>query len=63
MNLHEAFHSQQAEARQMLVRDEDGNLHIGLPIKFADEYGIPAPDLQELGEHTEEIVETAKNAG
>ena len=61
LNLHEAFHSRQAEARQMLVRDEGGNLHIGLPIKFAEEPGTLAPDLPELGEHTEEIVETVKN--
>ena len=56
LDLHEAFHSPQAAAREMLVRDADGNLHIGLPIKFAEEPGRLDPRLPEQGEHTDEIL-------
>ena len=56
LTLHEAFHSDQATARKMLVRDDDGNLHIGLPIKFEDEPGRLVPDLPGLGADTSEIL-------
>jgi crotonobetainyl-CoA:carnitine CoA-transferase CaiB-like acyl-CoA transferase len=55
LDLHEAFHSDHAKAREMMVRDDAGNLHIGLPIKFADEPGRLIPDLPELGEDTEDL--------
>lgn len=55
LDLHEAFHSPQAAARKMLVRDPDGRLHIGLPIKFAEEPGRLDPRLPGLGEHTEDL--------
>lgn len=60
LDLHEAFHRPHAAARQMLVRDEDGNLHIGLPIKFRDEPGTLDPTLPALGEHTEAVVADAR---
>ena len=56
LDLHEAFHSGQSKAREMLVKDADGNLHIGLPIKFADEPGRLVPELPEPGEHTDEVL-------
>ncbi len=56
LDIHEAFHSAQATAREMLVRDDNGNLHIGLPIKFADEPGQLVPDLPALGQHTDEVL-------
>ena len=56
LDLHEAFHRPQVAAREMLVRDGDGNLHIGLPIKFRDEPGRLDPAVPELGEHTREIL-------
>lgn len=59
LNLHEAFHSPQTAAREMLVRDDDGHLHIGLPVKYADEPGRLNPALPQLGEHTEEILRSA----
>jgi crotonobetainyl-CoA:carnitine CoA-transferase CaiB-like acyl-CoA transferase len=31
LDLREAFHGPQAQARQMLLRDDAGNLHIGTP--------------------------------
>jgi crotonobetainyl-CoA:carnitine CoA-transferase CaiB-like acyl-CoA transferase len=45
LDLHEAFHQPQIAAREMLVRDAEGNLHIGLPIKYADEPGRLNPAL------------------
>ncbi len=57
LDLHEAFHSPQATAREMLVRDADGNLHIGLPIKFLDEPGRMDTRLPERGEHTRAVLE------
>jgi crotonobetainyl-CoA:carnitine CoA-transferase CaiB-like acyl-CoA transferase len=56
LDLREAFHSPQAENRDMLLRDDDGNLHIGLPIKFSDEPGRFVADLPALGAHTDEIL-------
>jgi crotonobetainyl-CoA:carnitine CoA-transferase CaiB-like acyl-CoA transferase len=44
----------------MLVRDEDGNLHLGLPIKFRDEPGALNPKLPKLGEHTAEAIAEAR---
>ena len=56
LDLHEAFHSSQASAREMLIRDEFGNLHIGTPLKFADEPGQLRLELPRLGEHSEQMV-------
>lgn len=59
LDLKEAFHHGQVAARDMLVRDDEGNLHIGLPMKFADEPGRLAPAVPALGEHTEEVLREA----
>ncbi len=59
LDLHEAFHSEQVAARDMLLRDADGNLHIGLPIRFSDEPGRIDPRLPGLGEHTEAVLAEA----
>ncbi|MEM7189633.1 MAG: CoA transferase, partial [Pseudomonadota bacterium] len=56
LDLHEAFHRPHVAAREMLVRDGDGNLHIGLPIKFRDEPGRLDPTLPVLGEHTGDVL-------
>jgi crotonobetainyl-CoA:carnitine CoA-transferase CaiB-like acyl-CoA transferase len=60
LDLHEAFRQPHAEARRMLARDADGNLHIGLPIKFRDEPGTLNPRLPKLGEHTAEVLADAR---
>jgi crotonobetainyl-CoA:carnitine CoA-transferase CaiB-like acyl-CoA transferase len=39
LNLHEAWHQPQVAAREMLVRDAQGNHFIGNPIKYRDEPG------------------------
>ena len=56
LDLHEAFHRPHVAARDMLLRDPDGNLHIGLPIKFREEPGHLDPSLPALGQHTEEVL-------
>ena len=56
LDLHEAFHGAQAQARQMLVRDGAGNLHIGIPIKYAEEPGRLDPAVPALGADTAEIL-------
>jgi len=60
LDLQEAFAHPNATARHMLVRDEQGNLHIGLPIKFRDEPGMLNPRLPALGEHTQEVIAEAR---
>jgi crotonobetainyl-CoA:carnitine CoA-transferase CaiB-like acyl-CoA transferase len=60
LDLREAFRQPHTEARRMLVRDAEGNLHIGLPIKFRDEPGRLNPALPRLGEHTEAVIAEAR---
>lgn len=55
LDLHEAFHRPQIAHRQMLVRDEDGNLHIGTPIKYRNEPARPDFRLPALGEHNRQV--------
>lgn len=56
LDLHEAFQRPHVSAREMLVRDDDGNLHIGLPIKFRHEPGRLEPQVPGLGQHTGEVL-------
>jgi crotonobetainyl-CoA:carnitine CoA-transferase CaiB-like acyl-CoA transferase len=56
LDLKEAFEQEQVRARDMLVRDDAGNLHIGLPIKFALEPGRLDPAVPVLDEHRAEIL-------
>jgi crotonobetainyl-CoA:carnitine CoA-transferase CaiB-like acyl-CoA transferase len=60
LDLREAFHQPHTAARRMLVRDAEGNLHIGLPIKFRDEPGTLNPRLPALGEDTAEVIAEAR---
>jgi crotonobetainyl-CoA:carnitine CoA-transferase CaiB-like acyl-CoA transferase len=60
LDLREAFHQPHTQARGMLVRDAEGNLHIGLPIKFRDEPGRLNPALPRLGEHTAAVIAEAR---
>ena len=41
LDLHEAWHRPHIKARDMLLRDDAGNHHIGTPIKYRDEPGRP----------------------
>lgn len=51
LNLHEAWHHPQTAAREMLLRDANGNLHIGNPVKFAEEPARPDLHVPALDEH------------
>lgn len=57
LDLHEAFGRPHVTARDMILRDEAGNLNIGLPIKFRDEPGVPDFRAPALGEDTREVLE------
>jgi crotonobetainyl-CoA:carnitine CoA-transferase CaiB-like acyl-CoA transferase len=56
LELHEAFDHPQVAARQMLIRDAEGNLHVGNPIRFRNEPAIIDTRLPGLGEHTAEVL-------
>jgi crotonobetainyl-CoA:carnitine CoA-transferase CaiB-like acyl-CoA transferase len=52
--LKEAFDQPQATARGMLLRDAEGNPHVGTPVKYRDEPGQPdltVPTLDQHGPH------------
>ena len=59
LDLKEAFESEQAAARGMRVEDAEGNLHIGIPMRFAEEPGRVEPGVPELGAHTGEVLREA----
>ena len=61
LDIFEAFHSEQSRVREMLLKDSDGNLHIGTPIKFLEEPGNLVLKIPSLGEHTEEIKSSIAN--
>jgi crotonobetainyl-CoA:carnitine CoA-transferase CaiB-like acyl-CoA transferase len=63
LDLAEAFRRPQVAARDMLIRDADGNLHIGIPIRFRHEPGRIDPRLPKLGEHTEALLTRRKSVG
>ena len=56
LDLKEAFEQPQVAARGMLLHEAGGNPHIGNPVKYAVEPGIPDLRLPALGEHTAEIL-------
>lgn len=51
LDLKEAFEHPHVAHREMLLHDEAGNKHIGLPIKFREEPGRADFSLPKLGEH------------
>ncbi len=51
LDLREAWAQPQVGTRGMLLRDEAGNLHIGNPLRFAEEPGRPDLRLPALDEH------------
>jgi crotonobetainyl-CoA:carnitine CoA-transferase CaiB-like acyl-CoA transferase len=59
LDLREAFHRPHVAAREMLVRDAEGNLHIGLPIRYREEPGRLDPRLPALGADTEAVLRAA----
>ena len=57
--MREAVDDPQVRSRDMVLVDERGWEHIGVPIKFRDEPGQPEFDLPDVGQHTEEILREA----
>jgi crotonobetainyl-CoA:carnitine CoA-transferase CaiB-like acyl-CoA transferase len=51
LDLREAFDRPHIRHREMLLRDEHGNLHIGTPVKYRDEPARLDLRLPSLGEH------------
>ena len=56
LDLAEAWDTDQVWEREMRIKDEDGNDHIGIPIKFAEEPGKVRFDLPKVGEHSSTIL-------
>jgi crotonobetainyl-CoA:carnitine CoA-transferase CaiB-like acyl-CoA transferase len=54
--LREGLDDPQVRHREMLVEDEKGWEHVGLPIKFCHEPGRVDAALPERGQHSEEIL-------
>lgn len=54
-NLREGMNDPQVQFREMIVHDENGHEHIGIPLKFLNEPGRVNFALPALGEHNEEI--------
>lgn len=55
LDLVEAFENEHLLARDMLLRDADGNAHLGIPIKFRREPGEVNMQAPALGADSEEI--------
>ncbi len=56
MTLNEAWDTDHVWAREMRVRDDQGNDHVGVAIKFRNEPGSVHFGLAAVGEHTEAIL-------
>ena len=56
LDLEEAFDDPHLADRNMVLRDEDGAAHLGIPIKFREEPGRIGPDVPTLGEQSTEIL-------
>ncbi|MGR8922025.1 MAG: CaiB/BaiF CoA transferase family protein [Gammaproteobacteria bacterium] len=55
-NLREAADDPQLRHREMILTDERGWEHVGIPMKFRDEPGTPVFDFAAPGEHTETVL-------
>jgi crotonobetainyl-CoA:carnitine CoA-transferase CaiB-like acyl-CoA transferase len=54
-SLRQGADNEQVRYRQMIVVDENGREHIGIPMKFLDEPGQVHFAAPELGQHNTEI--------
>mgnify|MGYP005851315275 FL=1 len=62
-NLREAFDEPQVRERGMLLLDEAGIEHVGVPIKFAAEPARPRFELPEAGQHNGELLRPPGHPG
>ena len=60
--LHEALDEEHLKARQMVFEDEQGNRHLGVPIKFMDEPAQVNTRLPALGEHNQSLLNNRQEA-
>jgi len=58
-DLREGFDQPQVAAREMLLHDENGGEHIGVPIKYLNEPAQPELSAPALGQHNRELCEEA----
>jgi crotonobetainyl-CoA:carnitine CoA-transferase CaiB-like acyl-CoA transferase len=58
-DLRQAFDDPHVQARGMRLVDDQGQEHIGVPIKFRDEPGQPDFTLPSLGQHNHEVLRAA----
>ena len=63
LDMKEAFDVPQVAARDMLLTDEAGNRHLGVPIKFAEEPGEPRLEAPVLGADSRGILKELGYAG
>ena len=54
-SLKDALEDAHTQHRQMLLRDQAGNRHLGVPIKYAGEPAEPNLNIPEYGEHSAQI--------
>ncbi len=54
-NLREAMDDPQVRFREMVIEDDSGNEHLGIPVKFLNEPGQVNFALPALGQHNEEV--------
>ena len=57
LDLHEAWSQEHVWARGMRWRDEQGNDHIGTPLKFQEEPAVVRPTLPQMGADTADIID------
>ena len=55
LDLKEAFENEHLKARDMLLHDDEGNAHLGIPLKFREEPGDVNMHAPMLGADSEEI--------
>jgi crotonobetainyl-CoA:carnitine CoA-transferase CaiB-like acyl-CoA transferase len=55
-DLKEAMDDKHLAARHMILRDEQGHRHLGVPMKFHDEPAKPNLSITAYGEHTEAVL-------
>ncbi len=61
-NLAEAFAEPHLAERGMLLTDDSGNKHLGIPIRFRNEPGRVDPRLPDLGEHNRACLDSVAGA-
>ncbi|WP_163930453.1 CaiB/BaiF CoA-transferase family protein [Paraferrimonas sp. SM1919] len=58
-SLYDAMQEPHLLQRQMLIKDEQGNQHLGVPIKYSEQPAKPQFTLAKIGEHTHEVLNKA----